>query len=99
MTETPGDPHAIGSSFEATDDYQAPPREPERNELEIDPPPQPHGDGAVDINLLESQRHGSAPRTSKPIVADLSKKSYTISGPDEASEPGQPDAAPPGETM
>lgn len=99
MTDAEGDPHAVETSFDATDAYQAPPRESERNELEGNPARRPGDERPVDVNLLESQRRGSAAPPSESLVTDLSEKTYTISGPDEAAEPAQPDAVPPGESM
>lgn len=98
MTGRSGDPHAVESTLEGAEDYQSPPREPERNEEGVEPVAADERD-PIDINLLESQRQKAGLRPSETLVTDLGTKSYTISGRDEESPPGEPDALPPGESM
>jgi len=88
------------------DEYQAPPREddqPQRNSGDDGAVQRPEDQAPgqpIDINLLESQRQKPGLQTSETIVVDPSeKKEFTVSGPDEETQPGGPRAVPPGESM
>jgi hypothetical protein len=104
MTRESEDPHEIESELIGEEEYQAPPREQggmagddadaaDPSEDQADDPP-------IDINLLEAQRQRPGLQISETIVVDPSKKEeYTVSGPDERTQPGGPRAVPPGESM
>jgi hypothetical protein len=105
MASASEDPHTIEAVLEGEEEYQAPPREEEQTQMTGD-------DGAagrsadqaddqpIDINLLEAQRQRPGLQISETIVVDPSeKKEYTVSGPDEETQPGGPRAVPPGESM
>jgi hypothetical protein len=102
MAAESGDPHTIGKILVGEDEYQAPPRDESEPQAEVDDgtlerledqaPEEP-----VDINLLEAQQ---GPGISTPIqVAPSDKKNIVVSGPDERTQPGGPQAPPPGESM
>ena len=59
----------------------------------------PEAGAPVDIDLLESQRQRPGLQMPEMIEADLSTKTYTISGKDEQADPLNPRAVPPGESM
>jgi hypothetical protein len=92
---TSGDPHEIEETLEQTADYQAPPREEDREDGEE---PATYEDGQpIDVNLLEAQRQTPGVQSKEPVVTDPSKAPRAVSGPDERSD--APGAVPPGETM
>ncbi|WP_411277369.1 hypothetical protein [Gaiella sp.] len=106
MVTESGDPHAIETALVGEDEYQAPPREdsqPQRSsdddgalQRSEDRAPEP----PIDINLLESQQQKPGLQTLETIVVDPSeKKEFTVSGPDEETQPGGSRAVPPGESM
>jgi len=100
------DPHAIERVLVGEDEYQAPPREddqPQRNSGDDSAVQRPEDQAPgqpIDINLLESQQQEPGLQTLETIVVDPSeKKEFTVSGPDEETQPGGPRAVPPGESM
>jgi 4a-hydroxytetrahydrobiopterin dehydratase len=59
----------------------------------------PAAGAPVDIDLLESQRQRPRLQMPEMVEADLTRKTYTISGKDEEADPRNPRAVPPGESM
>jgi hypothetical protein len=95
------DPHAIEAVLTGEEEYQAPPREDAQSESEAGPFGRPEDESAeaIDINLLESQQQPGL-QISETIAVDLrEKKVFTVSGPDEETQPGGPRTVPPGESM
>lgn len=100
MAAESGDPHPIGKGLVGEDESQAPPRDEDTSPAEA-------GDGGLerledqaageteDVNLLEARE----PRVSPIPVAPSDKKNIVVSGPDEMTQPGGPQAPPPGESM
>lgn len=101
MASANRDPHAIETTRVGVDEYQSPPREEAPGEESGAPEPEdPMADRPVDINLLESQRQSPGLQTSETIVvAPREGTDFTVSGPDEETQPGGPRAVPPGESM
>ena len=97
MTVSEGrDPHALEEQLEKVEEYQAPPRP---DDAESDAEAIPPDDGArVDINLLESQQ-GPGAQASASVANGPGERAYTVSTQDEESDPKNPRAVPPGETM
>ncbi len=100
------DPHMIETVLAGEEEYQAPPREEGQSPTSTgdDDAPERAEDYApeqpIDINLLESQEQRPGLQISETIVvAPSEKKEFTVSGPDEETQPGGPRAVPPGESM
>ena len=106
------DPYTVEAVLVGEDEYQAPPREegqPQTNgEGDValrrpddqGRPDDQASEQPIDINLLESQQQKPGLQTSETIVVDPSeKKEFTVSGPDEETQPGGPRTVPPGESM
>ena len=106
MAAGSGEPHVIEKVLVGEEEYQAPPREEGQAQTragddgalgrpEDQVPEQP-----IDINLLEAQKQKPGLQISETIVVDpREKKEFTVSGPDEETQPGGPRAVPPGESM
>lgn len=105
MAAGSGEPHETEAVLVGEEEYRAPPREEEQRQMTGD-------DGAagrsadqtddqpIDINLLEAQEQKPGLQISETIVVDpREKKEFTVSGPDEETQPGGPRAVPPGESM
>lgn len=88
-------PHGIEEQLERDAEYQAPPDDETQEESE---PADPSSDEPVDLNLLESQGQTTG-LPAGAIAVDPSRADFTISGRDEESQPDNPGAVPPGETM
>jgi hypothetical protein len=105
MAKANGDPHRIEADLDGEEQYQAPPREEEQPQMTGDDASAGQSadqadDQPIDINLLEAQQQRPGLQISETIVVDPSeKKEYTVSGPDEETQPGGPRAVPPGESM
>lgn len=101
MASANRDPHTIETTLVGVEEYQAPPREEPHVDQEATPGQEdPTADPQIDINLLESQQQKPGPQISETIdVAPREKTDFTVSGPDEETQPGGPRAVPPGESM
>lgn len=94
MAAGSGEPHAIEAVLVGEEEYQAPPREEGQSQTKtgddgaLGRPEDQVPEQPIDINLLEAQEQ-------KPSE----KKEFTVSGPDEETQPGGPRAVPPGESM
>jgi hypothetical protein len=96
MTTGSGDPHRIHEELEAAEEYQAPPREHERDvETELS-----SGAGdPVDLPLLEAQQGRGEREMSETKPHPATPPGGTVSGKDELADPDNPRATPPGERM
>ena len=99
MTPTSRDPHKVQSELEASEEYQAPPREQEQD-VDTGQPPSGAGD-PVDLTLLEAQQGQSKPAMSetRPRPTPAPAPEDTVSSKDELADPANPRATPPGERM
>lgn len=100
------DPHTIEADLAGEDEYQAPPREEGQSppsagdDDALGPTEEQASEPPIDINLLESQQQRPGLQISETIVVAPSEKTeFTVSGPDEETQPGGPRAVPPGESM
>ncbi len=96
MTAASRDPHKVQSELEASDEYQAPPREHEQD-VDHGQPPSGAGD-PVDLTLLEAQQRQSKPAMSETRPRNPAPED-TVSSKDELADPANPRATPPGERM
>ena len=97
MTAASRDPHRVQSELEASEEYQAPPREKEQDADGGQPPP---GAGdPVDLTLLEAQEGSSQPAMSETRPRPTPAPEDTVSTRDELADPANPRATPPGERM
>lgn len=106
MAAGSGEPHAIETVLVGAEEYQAPPREEGQSQTKtgddgaLERPEDQASEQPIDINLLEAQQQKPGLQISETIVVDPSeKKEFTVSGPDEETQPGGPRAVPPGESM
>ena len=97
MTATSRDPHKVQSELEASEEYQAPPREHEQD-VDSGQPPSGAGD-PVDLTLLEAQQGQSKPAMSETRPRPTPAPEDTVSSKDELADPANPRATPPGERM
>jgi len=100
------DPHAVEAGLVGEEEYQAPLRDeaPSQSQTGDDGaerrPEDSLDEQPIDINLLESQQQKPGLQISETIVVDLrEEKEFTVSGPDEKTQPGGPRTVPPGESM
>jgi hypothetical protein len=95
------DPHAIEAVLTGEEEYQAPPREDAPSESQAGPVGRPEDEPSepIDINLLESQQQPGLQISETIPVAPREKKEFTVSGPDEETQPDGPRTVPPGESM
>jgi hypothetical protein len=97
MAELDRDPEQVESDMEATEQYQAPPREHDQ-EVGSEQPPSGAGD-PVRVSLLEAQQPGNKPGMSETKDGPATSPVGTVSGKDELADPAHPRATPPGERM
>ncbi len=100
------DPHTIEADLARDEEYQAPPREEGQSPTSTGDDDAPRraedhpSEQQIDINLLESQQQRPGLQIAETIVvAPSEKQEFTVSGPDEETQPGGPRAVPPGESM
>jgi len=97
MTAASGDPHKVQSQLEASEQYQAPPRE---HEQDFDGKQPPSGsDDPVDLNLLAAQQGRSQAAMSETRPLPTPAPEETVSNKDELADPANPRATPPGERI
>lgn len=97
MTAASRDPHQVQSEFEASEEYQAPPREQEQD-VESGQPPS-GADDPVDLTLREAQQGNNQPAMSDTRPRPTPAPEETVSTKDELADPANPRATPPGERM
>jgi len=102
MTSSNRDAHAIETTLVGVEEYQTPPREEAPGKESNAPgPEEPIVGQPVDINLLEAQQQNPSllETTVTIVIAPRDVTDFTVSGPDEKTQPGGPRAVPPGESM
>ena len=97
MTAASRDPHKVQAELEASEEYQAPPREQEQDVESRQPPS--GADDHVDLTLLEAQQGRSQPAMSDTRPRPTPAPEETVSTKDELADPANPRATPPGERM
>ena len=106
MAAGSGEPHETEAVLVGEEEYRAPPREEGQSQTKtghdeaLGRPEDQVPEQPIDINLLEAQKQKPGLQISETIVVDpREKKEFTVSEPDEETQPGGPRAVPPGESM